>query len=229
MVRVHERRVGVVALDPNLELAPLLVRVGLWRLQHSRIELRVLAEDAAVGEPVLPSSLDDEQEQLTVRDEAVRRSFRQHEVVALVERERTVVGLERSPSLVDEVAEVAVGVAEEVRHRLSATGNVKRDLLVGRDRRPLGLRVGHVRRLEAVQVVGGRAERPLDPDPRRRRMRPVKVRGTAGERLSSVLLFIGAVGEADVGLARDLALREREHARACLGATARARSLRTAP
>ncbi len=48
--REPQRRELAVALDAHLELAGLVVRVGLGHLEHARIELRVLAHQPAVGD-----------------------------------------------------------------------------------------------------------------------------------------------------------------------------------
>src|SRR5207247_7756150 len=68
-----------------------------------------------------------------------------------------------------------------------------------------------VRRLDVVQVVGARPQRPLDTDPGRGQMGSVQVRGPALECLAAVLLLVRPVGQAHVRLPGHLALRQRKH------------------
>src|SRR5439155_17299108 len=143
--------------------------------------------------------------------EAVRRALREHEEVALLVSQRTVVRLEDALAAVDEVTDVAVGIAQEPARGFRALAHEDRELLVVQDPLPVAVGAFHVRRLQSVQVIGPRVQRTLDGDPRRRRMGPVQVRGAAVERLASVLLLVRPFGQADVRLPGDPPLLQREH------------------
>src|SRR5207237_9410235 len=67
--------------------------------------------------------------------------------------------------------------------------------------------------LQPVEVVRVWLEGALDPHPRRGWVRPVQVGGPAVERLAPVLLLVGPLRQADVGLLRHPALRQRAHRR----------------
>ena len=133
-------------------------------------------------------------------DDPVGGALGHDQVVAGPEPERAVVGLQRALAPVDEVDDVAVGVADEVRHRRRPARHQHGQVAVGQHHQRVALGVGLVGRGELVPVERPRAQRPLDLDPGGRRRGPVQVRGAAGERLAAVLLLDGALRQVDVGL-----------------------------
>ena len=95
------------------------------------------AQDALIGKTVLADPFDDVEEALVaVGDQPVRRSLREHQEVALAVRERAVVGLHQARASMDEVAQVAVRVAQEVRRRVGPARDVDRQVVVEEDPLP---------------------------------------------------------------------------------------------
>jgi hypothetical protein len=218
MVREGEGGDLAPAPHPDPEAAPLVVRVGLGRLQHPRVEQGVVAEQPLVGQDELVPL--DEQEEVVggLRDDPVGGALGHDQVVPGPEPQRAVVGLQGPLAPVDEVDDVAVGVADEERHRLRAARHQHGQVLVGQHHQRVALGVGLVGRGQLVPVEGPGAQRALDLDPGGRRGGPVQVRGPAGERLAAVLLLDGALGQVDVGLPGGQALALRDHPLAPFGA-----------
>ena len=113
----------------------------------------MLAEQALVRLVELRLRLDDQEEVVArLGDDAVRHGAGKHQVVALLEGERTEIGLDRALAAMDEDQLVAIGVAIVERHRLGAPRDVQRDVVVAEKGDGHALRVAGVGRLELVQV-----------------------------------------------------------------------------
>jgi hypothetical protein len=122
MPREEEGRELTVSLHAHLEFTGLIVRVGVGYLEDTRIELGVAPHQAALGKVILARSFDDEEEVvLGLRYDTVRCSLGDYQVVALLIGEGAVVRLDHAAAPVHEVANVAVGIAQEVLHRLVTT------------------------------------------------------------------------------------------------------------
>ena len=212
MVWIRQVRVLAVALHADLELALLVVRLRLRRLHHAGVELRVPPEDPAVRQAVLPRAFDDEQEGLAVRDEPMRRAFREHQIVPGLESQRTVIRFEQPGSFVHEVTHVAVGVAQEIRHRFGTTRHEQPDLIVAGEQRPRAVGIGRIGRLHVADLEREWPQRSFDLYPRGRRVRAVEMRRASVERLATMLFLERARRQAHVGLLRNFAARKREHA-----------------
>src|SRR3972149_1428231 len=118
-----------------------------------------------------------------------------------MEPEGPVVGLQDALASVDEVAQIAVGVAKEVGRGLREPGEVDPYVLVPQQRLPRGGRVPLVGGSQAVEIEGPGPEVALDADPGRGRMGPVELRRPALEGVAAMLLLVGPCGQAHLGLA----------------------------
>jgi hypothetical protein len=206
-VAVEHRGQRSLALDHHPVLAALVGREAraLARgrhLDHRRIEQRVLAEHAAIGEANLAGGLDHQELGRRGRRQAVDGAARDEQVVAAPVRHRPEVGLEPPGAAVDEQQLVGVGVAEQVRRRRGQGGVADLDVGVLEDdvarRQVVGARG------QLAQVVGPRPQRPLDPGPRHRWVRAVEVGVLPEEAVARELLLDRALGDGDVGLGGDL-------------------------
>lgn len=229
--RIGHPRVLVAPLHDDHELAGLVDRLGLGHLDHRRVEQGVASEEAAVGQlEAGPDGLDGQQVGRLDRLEAEGGAAGHDQVVAWRVGQRPVLGAEGPAAVVDEPAQVAVDVAEELVAPARQLQHPDGHLLVPeQDRGPEV--VGPCERAGVVGPVDGGA---LDRRPAGRGVEPVQVRGRAVEAVAAVLLLDGARREADVGLAaRRPPLPLRRHvghgATGCRGRPAGARWPRTAP
>src|SRR5918992_3183385 len=111
--------------------------VGLGDLQHSRIELSVAPHEATLRDAELSRSLDDEKEVVVgFRNDAMSRTFGEDDVVTLLVRQRSVIGFDSARSSMNEVADVAVRVAEKVRHGGRSAAHKQADVVVARHELP---------------------------------------------------------------------------------------------
>src|SRR5918999_219495 len=217
MEGVDQRGVAMVPLHPHDELALLVVRLRLRCFQDPRVEEGVLAQDALLRQAVLAAALDHVHEVVIgVRQQAMGGPLGDDHVVTRPEREGPVVRLDRAVPTVDEVAEVAVRVPQVVRRGFRRPGDVDGHVLVPQGALPLGAGLRLIRWLQPVEVVGPRPEVTLHPDPRRGRVGPVEVRGSALEGLPAVLLLERTVRQPDMGLPGNLAPGQWEHPRSLL-------------
>jgi hypothetical protein len=91
--------------------------VDLRHVEHRGIEHRVLACDAALGEPVaVAARFDEQRRKCTRRVDAPHRAARKHHVVAVAQREMAIIAIQVAVAFVHEQQLVAIAVAHEVVH-----------------------------------------------------------------------------------------------------------------
>ena len=141
-----------------------------------------------------------------VRDEAEGDALGDQHVVARLIRERAELGDEPAGSPVDEIQQVAVGVAVGVRHRSAAPADRDADIGVRQHHLRHAARIGHVGRLDARSVGdAARVQRTFDAHDLVGAVPAVDHCDRAEEALAADVLF-AQVAEADARLADVAAL-----------------------
>src|SRR6059036_533347 len=214
MKGVDDARVHAVALDVNFPLASFAIGGGrrLGGRQHPTIKLRMLPQQASFGQLDRLWGFDDEQEHRTrLDDDAIGRALGDYDVVAGLEGQHPVVGLESPVAGVYELDLVAVRIADEVRHCLGPAGEKDPRVRTRQDLdRPSvdGAQVG------GGEVRAGKGTGPewaVNPYPSGRRVPPVQVRCRSDKPPAAVLFLMQALRNPYVGLVWNVAFLDEIH------------------
>ena len=180
------------------------MRLRLGNLDDRRVEQRMASQQSSLGKPDRRSQcLDGQQPGRGHRLEPVGRATRDQQVVARPVGEGAVLGRQPPFTLVHEVEDITIGVAEEPAHPGRRPGPPP-DAHVVVDEQGGGHPVAAA--IHPAGVERGRSQRPGDGGPRRGWVQPVEVAGRGGEAFPAVLLLDRSRRQVGVGLTGGAAL-----------------------
>jgi hypothetical protein len=158
IVLIEQRCRAALMDQPNLVLVAAVVvdRLGFGDDRLGGIEWEVPAQRTRWRNPELVAGLDHQQRRLGLWDVTPGACLRQIHPVAVAVTQRPELRLQQAGPVVDEAQQIAVDVADEIRHRLVASGQRDPAVRVGEHQERPTVGVGCVAGLElARQHVNG--------------------------------------------------------------------------
>src|SRR2546426_11960686 len=172
----------------------------------------MVAQEASLGQLDRLWGLDDEKEHGARLDkDAIGRALGDYDVVAGLEGQHPIVGLESPVAGVDELDLVAVRITDKVRHRLGPAGEEDPRVRARQDLHRPGVGCAQVGGGEVRAGKGTGPERAVNPYPSGRRVPPVQVRCRSDKPPAAVLFLMQALRNPYVGLVWNVAFLDEIH------------------